>query len=144
MFWVLVKEENRFKMHYISYLTLYPHLTINFTLFATMIFSHLEIRIIISTNVIWYVGCKGFQKLCYDSSGIFNSYFISKVSSVPFLSDRGFELLWQNSHHQSTQGQTICALYYWKPTGENPSLVHRCGSQMWGMWNPALHCFVLN
>lgn len=43
-------------------------------------------------NVIQHVLCESFQKLCYDSSGIFlNSYFISEVSSVPVFSDHCFE-----------------------------------------------------
>lgn len=81
------KEKKKVFKHIRSAIWYFTH-TINFTLFAMIFFSHLEIRIIISINVIWSVRCNSFQKLCPDSSGIFkNSYFISKVSSVPFSSD---------------------------------------------------------
>lgn len=43
-------------------------------------FSHLEVRLIISINVIQYIFCKKSQKPCYDATDFSKFYFIPKVS----------------------------------------------------------------
>lgn len=104
------------------------------------LFSHLEIKILISINVTWYVLCKRFQKLCYDSSGIFYT-LTSSQSSLLYLSCLvivlNIALLWQNSAHQRTQEWTICFLYCWKTYRGEPQF----GTQMPGYRDLALVLF---
>lgn len=136
------KKKKFLKMYQIRYLILYPHPTINFTLFAIILFSHLEVRIIISINVIQYILCKSFQKLCQDSSGIFNSCFISKVCSVPVASDHCFEHFAYMTEFCSSKDPGLDHMF--------PVLLQayrgepQFGTQMPESWNRALSCFVLN